>query len=276
MILVRVIHGELLKRIIHMQQRKNTDQLFIVCGATSGFGNAVAKKLLNNNYRIIAVARKEKDLEKLRKQYPEKMTYVAGDLSDSTTSDSILNKVDGQFLAGLFVNSGGPPAKSIEETVLDDWDDAYNSLLRWKIELTKRLLPTFKKQQYGRILFLESASVKQPIENLVLSTSLRLAVVGYAKTLSEEMAHNGITVNILAPGYHDTQALNRLLEKKSHNEGISINEARNRMKKQTKVGSLGNPSDLASLAGWLLSEESGYITGQTISVDGGVIKGIFG
>ena len=159
---------------------------------------------------------------------------------------------------------------------MEDWDEAYASLLKWKVELTKMLLPKFREQQYGRILFLESASVKQPIENLVLSTSMRLAVVGYAKTLSEEMAHNGITVNVLAPGYHDTKALKRLFEKKSRDENITLDEAREQMKRQTKVGFIGNPQKLASLAKWLLSEESEYITGQTISVDGGVIKGIHG
>jgi 3-oxoacyl-[acyl-carrier protein] reductase len=159
---------------------------------------------------------------------------------------------------------------------MNDWDTAYYSLFRWKVELTKMLLPKFREQGYGRILYLESSSVKQPIENLVLSTSLRLGIVGFAKTLSEETADIGVTVNILAPGFHDTQALNRLLAKKAESGNISEDEAKNKFIQKIKVGKLGNPDELASIAVWLLSEESGYITGQTISVDGGVIKGVFG
>jgi len=124
--------------------------------------------------------------------------------------------------------------------------------------------------------YLESSYVKQPIENLVSSTSLRLGIVGFAKTLSEEAADIGVTVNILAPGFHDTQALNRLLAKKAESGNISEEEAKNKFIQKIKVGKLGNPDELASIAVWLLSEESGYITGQTISVDGGVIKGVFG
>ncbi len=259
-----------------MEHRQNNEGKYIVCGASSGFGHAVAKSLLNEGFSVIAVARSEDALQNLQKEYSGRVDYVAGDLTENSTLDRIVAKSDKEFLNGIFLNSGGPPAKSIEETTMEDWDDVYSSLMRWKVELTKRLLPRFKDQQYGRILFLESASVKQPIENLVLSTSMRLAVVGYAKTLSEEMAHMGITVNILAPGYHDTSALNRLLEKKSKNENISLEEAKERMKQQTKVGFIGDPGKLASLAKWLLSEESEYITGQTISVDGGVIKGIHG
>ncbi|MFP4620652.1 MAG: SDR family oxidoreductase [Bacteroidales bacterium] len=259
-----------------MRSEEKKTGLFIVCGATSGFGNAVARHLLNDGSPILAVARNEEDLQNLKGQYGHEVDYIAGDLSDPATLDRIVEKSNTGFVNGIFLNSGGPPAKSITETTMKDWDEAYASLLRWKVELTKKLLPKFRDQQYGRILFLESASVKQPIENLVLSTSMRSAVVGYAKTLSGEHAHFGITVNVLAPGYHDTRALNRLFEKKSEAEHISLEEAREKMKRQTKVGFIGDPEKLASLAGWLLSAESEYITGQTISVDGGVIKGIHG
>lgn len=259
-----------------MNGKKSIDQWYIVCGATSGFGNALVHQLVRDDHKILAIARNEEELKNLQQQYPGHLDYIAGDLTGNNMLNVLQKKIEHRFIKGIFLNSGGPPAKSIEETTMEDWDQAYNGLLRWKVELTKILLPKFKEQQYGRILFSESASVKQPIENLVLSTSLRLAVVGYAKTLSEEYAHLGITVNILAPGYHDTKALNRLFEKKSKVQDISLEEARSQMIAQTKVGSIGQPKDMASLARWLLSDESKFVTGQTISVDGGVIKGIFG
>ena len=259
-----------------MKKQDPARGIFVVCGATSGFGRGVAEKLLESGKNILAVARDEQKLKALQQDYPDRVDYIPGDLTGSSVHKQILDHLEGRLFSGIFLNAGGPPAKSIEETEMDDWDRAYQSLLRWKVDLTKRLLPLMIRQKFGRVLFLESSSVKQPIENLVLSTSLRLAVVGYAKTLSEEIAHHGITVNVLAPGYHDTKALSRLLEKKGRDQNISMQEAKKRMENQTKVGFIGDPRHLGGLAAWLLSEEAGYITGQTISIDGGVIKGVFG
>lgn len=259
-----------------MATRHPKEGIFIVGGATSGFGGATARSLIEGGARVMAVARSEENLKALQQSFPDQVEYVAGDLTDSSVHDQMIRQLEGRFLNGIFLNSGGPPAKSIQETQMDDWDEAYRNLLRWKVDLTRKLIPVMISQKYGRIVFLESSSVKQPIENLVLSTSLRLAVVGYAKTLSEEIAHHGVTVNVLAPGYHDTQALNRLLDKQSRDRNITRQEARAGMEKQTGVGFIGDPAHLGSLASWLLSGEASYITGQTISVDGGVIKGIFG
>jgi len=177
---------------------------------------------------------------------------------------------------GVLINAGGPPAKSFVATEMDDWDDSYESILRWKVKFTKILLDRFMDQQYGRIVYIESVSVKQPVENLVLSNSLRLAVVGFVKTLSQEIADQGITLNILAPGYHATPAMERLFAHKSMLLGITPSEAREQYESETKMSKLGKPENLASLAIWLLSPQSSFITGQTISVDGGLVKGTMG
>jgi 3-oxoacyl-[acyl-carrier protein] reductase len=138
------------------------------------------------------------------------------------------------------------------------------------------LLPLLQQQQYGRMLYIESSSVKQPLENLVLSNSLRLAVVGFVKTLSQEIAASGVTLNIMAPGSHDTPAIQRVYNKKAEQAGISPAAAREKGIQQIPVGRLGKADDFASLAAWLLSPAAGYITGQTITVDGGTVKSIFG
>ena len=104
---------------------------------------------------------------------------------------------------------------------------------------------------------------------------MRLAVVGFVKTLSQEVANQGITLNILAPGYHATPAIERLLKKQAENSGISYAEAKKAFEKEPPVGRMGEASELASLAVWLLSTHSGYITGQTITLDGGLNKGTF-
>jgi len=255
---------------------KLKDKLFVVCGSTSGFGGSIAKALINEGANVIAVARSEDNIKKLENQFPGKVEGVAKDVTQSSTISFLKDKVGDRQLDGILINAGGPPAKSFIETDLKDWDGAYKSLLRWKVEITKAFIPKFTKQNYGRLLFVESMSVKQPVENLVLSNSLRLSVVGFVKTLSQEVADRGITLNILAPGYHDTQAMQRLFVKRSEVQEISVEEAKKQFESEIKMGKMGSTDEFASLAIWLLSPISKYITGQTISVDGGLIKSIFG
>lgn len=252
------------------------NQLFIVGGATAGFGKAVAEALLNEGANIIAVARTEEKLHALQKTHPYKVEILAGDITQSETIKKLLTLIGGRQIHGALINAGGPPAMTVMETKLEDWDNAYKNVMRWKIELTQALIPAMGNNKYGRLLYIESASVKQPMENLVLSNSMRLAVVGFVKTLSQEIAHEGITLNILAPGYHATSAMDRLFKKKSEQTGMSIDDAMLQYVNQTRVGFLGTAEDFASLAVWLLSPHSKYLTGQTISVDGGVIKGTMG
>lgn len=248
------------------------NKLFIIPGATSGFGNSILKQLLEEGAKVIGIARTAEKIAKLEKQFPENLETICGDISKSGTIQKIFDQVNGRELSGVLVNAGGPPAKSFIETNMEDWDSAYFSLLRWKVEFVHAFLPVFQKQGFGRFVFIESSSVKQPVENLVLSTSLRLAVVGMMKTLSGEHAHEGITFNVMAPSYHDTPAVNRLFEKKASNFGISFEEAKALVADYIAVGKMGNPDDFASLAVWLFSEKASFVTGQVYALDGGVIK----
>jgi 3-oxoacyl-[acyl-carrier protein] reductase len=247
-------------------------QLFVVTGASSGLGRAVAETLLENGGEIIAVARREDILLELSKQYPGSVAYIAGDITREETVRKVGEHIKDKKLSGLFVNAGGPPAMSFAETELSNWDEAYRTLLRWKIDIVKVLLPNFRSQSYGRILFSESSTVKQPIENLALSNSLRMAVAGAAKTLALEVADSGITVNLIGPGYHDTSAVDRLFIKKSEQDGISFDEARQRAIAGIPAGKIGDPKDFATLAAWLLSPLSGFVTGQVYSLDGGTTR----
>ncbi len=255
---------------------KIKNKLFIVCGATGGLGNGVALNLLNEGANIIAIARDGEKLNAFLAKYPNQIEIVTGDISNSITIHEVIEKVADRFLDGVLINSGGPPAKSFLETEMADWDKAYNSILRWKVEFSKAIMPKLIEQGYGRIVYIESSSTKQPISNLVLSNSLRLAVSGFVKTLSQEVAAKGVTLNILAPGFHETDAAKRLFVKRSEVEDISIPEAKTKYTSAIPVGKMGNANDFGSIAAWLLSPVSGYVTGQTISVDGGAIKGLFG
>ena len=251
------------------------DQLFIVTGASSGFGKEIALALAKEEVKVIAVARRSEILDEMAREHPT-IEPFPGDIMDSSTISALKDYVGERTLKGILVNAAGPPTGSFLETKMDDWDEAYQSILRWKIELTKTFLPKLQEQQYGRLVYIESMSIKQPVPNLVLSTSLRLAVTGFVKTLADEVGTMGITANIMAPGYHLTPAVDRVIQKQSEVKGITFEEAKKLIEDDIPVGKTGDPRSFASLAIWLLSPWSEYITGQTISVDGGVIRGIMG
>lgn len=252
------------------------DQRFIVCGASSGFGRAIAELLLKNGAQIIAVARRKKELAELENAFPGKVVAVMGDLTDDDTHHKIESAIGNETLHGVVINAGGPPALSPLETAIYDWDEAYQNVMRWKIELVLRLISYFTANNYGRILFLESQSVKQPIPSLVLSNSFRAGVVGFAKSLSQEVSKEGITVNVIAPGSHNTPAIKRVIKKKSEDTDKSIDEVRQEMEEAIPVGRMGEAEELASLAAWILSPRASFVTGQTFSHAGGNVKGLFG
>lgn len=252
------------------------DQRFVVCGASSGFGRAIAELLLDEGASVIVIARREQKLNELKETHPDRVDTVAGDLTDDETHNKIEAAIGNNQLHGVVINSGGPPALSPLETAIFDWDQAYENVMRWKIELVLRLVSYFTPKEYGRILFVESQSVKQPIPSLVLSNSFRAGIVGFAKSLSQEIAKQGVTVNVLAPGSHDTPAIERVIKKAAEGTDKSVEEVREEMEQSIPVGRFGKGEEIASLAGWILSPHASYVTGQTISHDGGNIQGLFG
>ncbi len=251
------------------------NKLFLVGGATSGFGKAITEQLVDEGAQVIAVARTKSKLIELQSGN-SKIEIIEADLSEESALQAILKQLGNRILTGAVINSGGPPAMPVMDTKLSDWDAAYKSVVRWKIALTQALIPKMIKTGYGRLLYIESVSTKQPVENLVLSNAMRLAVTGYVKTLSQEIGASGVTLNILGPGYHATQRMENLFAKNSELKGIPEEELRKTFSEQTAVKQIGKPENFASLALWLLSSHSSYITGQTITVDGGLVKGTMG
>lgn len=249
---------------------------FLICGAASGFGKAIAEALIAEGAYVIISARREVELKKIAELAPDRVQIIVADLFKDEDQDRLLSQIDLSQLTGAVINAGGPPAKSFLETEMEDWDNAYISLVKWKVRLVKKILPHFIDNKYGRLVFVESKSVKQPVENLVLSNAMRLAVVGFVKTLSQEVAHHGITMNIMAPGYHDTPAMQRIFDKKAAVNNISVAEARQAIESEIAMGKMGDAKDFAHMALLLLSPSSNFINGQTISVEGGLIKGTFG
>jgi 3-oxoacyl-[acyl-carrier protein] reductase len=252
------------------------DGYFIVTGAGAGFGRAIAELLLMEGARVLAVARTETVLAEFKTQWKDALNYIVGDITQAVVQQKVIEEIEGKYLSGVLINAGGPPAKNMIESTQSDWDESYRLLVQWKIAFTTLLLPIFRKQNYGRFLFIESISVKQPIDNLILSNTFRPAIVGFAKSLSQEFASENITFNVMAPGYHNTAAMQRLFRKKAEQQNITETEAKNRFETSIPVGRMGEASEMAIPAVWLLSPYARFITGQTISHDGGSVKGIFG
>ena len=252
------------------------EQTFCVGGATSGLGRAVAVRLLAEGAKVIGVARGQQKLDAMAEELGENFSPYAADLADATAVRILGDYLVKKELSGCVFNAGGPPTGRIEELEMKDWDQAYASTLRWKIQLTEALLPALRKVKYGRLLFIESVSIKQPIDNLVLSNAMRAAVAGFVKTLSREIGQEGITANILAPGYHATPRITTVLEKAAQVQGLSFEETEAGFTAETVTRKLGDPADFAAMAAFLLSPQARYITGQTITVDGGLVRHITG
>ena len=255
---------------------KLTDQRFIVCGASSGFGAAIARQLLTEGARVVLVARRGDQLREKFGHFPDQTEIIEGSFIYSETLDKIEKAARKSDLHGILFNAGGPPTGTPLQTDMKDWDSSWQLVMRWKIDLSLRLAPLFKEKGYGRMLYIESQSVKQPMPSLTLSNAFRAGMVGFAKSLALEVAKSGVTVNILAPGSHETPAIERIIKNNSSVKGISYDKAKEEIEENIPVGRMGKAEELASLAAWLLSPHSGYVTGQTISHDGGVISGLFG
>jgi 3-oxoacyl-[acyl-carrier protein] reductase len=255
---------------------KLSNQRFVVCGASSGFGEAIARQLLQEGAHVTLVARRGDMLRDKFNHFKEKTEIVEGSLIYSDTLTKIEQSVQAKQTHGIVFNAGGPPTGTPLETTMDDWDSSWKLVMRWKIDLALKIAPYLKEKGYGRMLFIESQSVKQPLPSLTLSNSFRAGVVGFVKTLSQELARSGITANVLAPGSHETPAIERVIQKNKATLDISFQEAKKKMENDIPVGRMGTAEEFATLAAWLLSPHAGYVTGQTISHDGGSINGLFG
>ena len=175
----------------------------------------------------------------------------------------------------LVTNSGGPRSGKFEDLSPADWDAAARVLLTSAVEFTRAVLPEMRARRWGRILNVTSITVKQPVDGLMLSNSLRAAVTGFARTLANEVATDGITVNNLIPGYTRTDRVVELSEQMSAAEKVSVADIYARWEREIPMRRLGEPRELAALAAFLASDRAGYITGQSIAVDGGWIKSLF-
>jgi 3-oxoacyl-[acyl-carrier protein] reductase len=242
-----------------------------VAASSQGLGKAVATELAQEGGKVIINGRKKETLEQTKKEIEDKckseVIALVGDLSIGEERDNVIQQALKHYstIDILVTNTGGPPSGKFESFVQKDWDNAYQNLLGSTVGLITGFLPGMKKQNWGRIISITSMAVKQPVNNLILSNSVRASVVGLIKTLSNEVGLNNITVNNVMPGYTETERLNKL---------IANNAAFTNAKSEVPMGRFGKPEEFAAAVTFLASARASYITGQSIAIDGGWIRSL--
>lgn len=253
----------------------------LVAASSRGLGRAAAEELAAEGASLCLCAREADALEQTRAEIEERhgvrVVAVAADLSTlegiRLTAEKALHELGGVDI--LMNNAGGPPAGPHDQITTEQWQKAFDLTLRSVVELTRAILPGMKERRWGRIINLTSMAVKQPIDNLMLSNSLRAAVTGYARTLADEVATLGITVNNIMPGYTRTERLQDLAEKTARDRGVDPETISRSWVTGTPMGRLGDPHEFAALVAFLASERASYITAQSIAVDGGWIGSLY-
>jgi 3-oxoacyl-[acyl-carrier protein] reductase len=252
----------------------------LVAGASRGLGRAVAEELAAEGMELVLCARGDVALNQaadaIGAASGRRVVACPANLSEPGEAERVVQTALDTFgrVDVLVTNTGGPPPGRFESHSREAWHQAVRQLLDSVLDLTRAVLPGMKARRWGRIINVTSIAVKQPVENLVLSNSLRAAVTGMARTLANEVASLGITVNNVLPGYTRTE---RVVELAAHNaaaRGVDTAEAFAQWEREIPMARLGEPDEFAALVAFLASERASYITGTSIPVDGGWIKAL--
>jgi 3-oxoacyl-[acyl-carrier protein] reductase len=255
-------------------------KIALVAAASRGLGRAIAEELGAEGASLVMCARGKESLDKavaaVRAATGAQVLGVAADVSRPEDVTRVVRSAIGLFgrVDILVTNAGGPPSGLFESLGPEKWDDAVRLTLMSTINLCREILPGMRQRKWGRIINVTSITVKQPVEGLMLSNSLRAGVTGFARTLANEVARDGVTVNNILPGYTRTQRVEELAKATAEREGISIDDVMSRQKAAIPMGRLGEPREFAALATFLASERASYITGTSIQVDGGWIRSL--
>ncbi len=252
----------------------------LVAASSRGLGRAVADELAKEGANLLICARSVGPLEEAGQAIHDatgvEVVAVPSDLSKPEDIDRLMETAVTEFekIDILVTNTGGPPPGPFESHSVEDWSNAVQQNLDSVLNLTRAVLPGMREAGWGRIINITSVAVKQPIDGLILSNAVRAAVTGFAKTLANEVASSGITVNNVMPGFTRTERLDGLAENISETQGITVEEAFARWEAQSPMGRIGEPREFAALVAFLASDRASYITGTSIPVDGGFIQGL--
>ena len=252
----------------------------LVAASSRGLGRATAEELAAEGCDLVLCSRDERALREtaaaIERASKVRVVAVKADLGVAESVDHVVDEATLAFgrVDILVTNSGGPPAGPFESHSREAWQTAVRQNLESVLNLTRPILPGMKERGWGRIVNVTSIAVKQPVENLILSNSVRAAVTGFARTLANEVAPFGVTVNNVMPGYTRTQRVEELAAKSAAARGTSPAAAFEGWEREIPMGRLGEPREFAALVAFLCSERASYITGTSIPVDGGWIRGL--
>jgi len=256
------------------------DRVAVVSAGSKGLGRAIAETLAAEGARVVICARGAAALTDTCRAISEsggRCHAVAADVSMPGDVARVVAEAESTYgpVDILVTNSGGPKSGRFETLTPDDWDAAARLLLSSAVGFARAVVPGMRARKWGRIINVTSIAAKQPVDGLMLSNSLRAGVVAFARTLATEVARDGITVNNLLPGYTRTQRVLDLSGQMAAAGGTTTEEIVRRWEAEIPMQRLGEPRELAALAAFLASAQAGYITGQSIAVDGGWIRGLF-
>ncbi len=252
----------------------------LVSAGSKGLGRAVAEALVDEGVSVSLCARGQEALDVAAQRIRSRGGRVCTIAADVSNQDDITRVVaETERALGpvdiLVTNAGGPRSGRFETLSAADWESAAKVLLTSAVTFTRAVLPGMRQRRWGRIINVTSIAAKQPVDGLMLSNSLRAAVTAFARTLANEVAPDGVTVNNLMPGYTRTQRVIDLSTQMAATERTNVETITARWEAEIPMRRLGEPEEFGALAAFLASDRAAYITGQSIAIDGGWIKGMF-
>jgi 3-oxoacyl-[acyl-carrier protein] reductase len=257
------------------------DRVAVVAASSTGLGKAVAMGLAREGAKLALCARTAKTLEEtadeIRSATGVEVLARATDVTSAEEVRAFVSEANRRFgrVDICVANSGGPPSKSFADTTIGDWRQTTELNLMSTVHLAKETLPLMQARRWGRFIAITSVTVKQPVEGLILSNAVRAGVSGLVKTLANEYGPHNICVNNVCPGFTATARLLDLSTALAAQQGVKPENIEARWASQAPLGRVGQPEEFASVVVFLASERASYVTGTSIAVDGGIVKGLY-
>lgn len=249
----------------------------LVCASSHGLGFATASRLAREGASVVITGRDAEAVAAAVKDIGGNTLGIPVDLGKSDERQRLVAETQAKFgaIEIALMNTGGPPTGIFESLSVEQWQGAFHGLVEPVVHLAQLILPGMVEKKWGRILAVTSFVARQPADLMSLSNSLRSAVNGVAKTLANEYGAHNITVNSILPGYILTDRMRKVAKSQAEAKGLPADMAFETIAANIPLGRLGNPEEFGDLAAFLLSDRASYITGQAITIDGGLSKGVY-